>query len=125
MLEPRRFRDWADKRPSMRFLGGTNDFDLWHNLEQAAQLRVVKVAEHTFLGSGSGSGSVADWSLWDTFMLPLDRNTEIGIGLPPTERRLVGCWDDIRLTREQVNEIEAYLQCFAPWVLGEGLTDER
>jgi hypothetical protein len=41
--------------------------------------------------------------------------------LPP---RGVGYFKIITLTVEQKESIETYLRCFAPWVLGKGLTNE-
>jgi hypothetical protein len=48
--------------------------------------------------------------------------------MEPAERKLAGRWHDIHLTRDQVNNVETYLTCFAPWVLSlaereGGLTD--
>lgn len=118
MLEPRKYESWLKTRPSMRFLGGTADFDLWYRDDQSADspspngdilpyLRVVRV--NTNRGD----------RYWDEFRLPLYLNEEVGSIGHPAERRLKGRWNDIQLTHEQVDVIKTYLRCFAPWVLGE------
>ena len=116
MFEPRKYESWLKLRPNMRFLGGVPTFDLWYRHDQEARpdvlpyLRLVQV-----------NGNLSDW---DDFRLPLHLNSEVGSSGHPNERRLKGRWGDIHLTRAQVNEVETYLRCFAPWVLGEGLTHD-
>jgi hypothetical protein len=112
----------------MKYLGGTADFDLWYrddknadppppNADILAYLRVVRVKAVSILRIAP---------LWDDFRLPLHLNVEIGKGrLPPEEQRLAGRWNDIQLTHEQVDGIETYLRCFAPWALEEELTDDQ
>lgn len=123
MFEPRKYESWLKSRPNMRFLGGIADFDLWHRDDLDAgehgadipgpdvlpYLRLVRI-----------SVEIGDW---DEFRLPLDRNEEVGSSWHPSERRIKGRWGDIHLTRDQVNNVETYLRCFAPWVLEGGLTD--
>lgn len=125
MFEPRTYESWLKTRPNMRFLGGIADFDLWHrddleagecgadipNPDVLPYLRLVRIS--TFNASEG----------WDEFRLPLHLNIETNLSKHPDERRLSGRWGDIHLTRDQVNEIETYLRCFAPWVLEGGLTD--
>lgn len=128
MFEPRKYESWLKTRPNMRFLGGIADFDLWHrddldagergadipNPDVLPYLRLVDVNRFT--------------TPWDDFRVPLHLNDEVGSIGHPAERRLKGRWGDIHLTRDQVNEVETYLRCFAPWVLSlaereGGLTD--
>ena len=124
MLEPRRYASWRT-RPNMRFLGGIAAFDFWYRDDSAAwvvnpdadvlpYLRVVGMNAdmNTYTGN------------WDEFRLPLHLNEEVGSIGHPAERRLKGRWGDVQLTRDQVNEIEAYLRCFAPGVLGEPTNEE-
>ena len=121
MLEPRKYDSWIKTRPNMRFLGGTEGFDLWYRDDSEAwvvhpdadvlpYLRVVRI-----------SNAIGDW---DEFRLPLHLNEEVGSIGHPAERRLTGRWGDVQLTRDQVNEIEAYLRCFAPGVLGQQTNKE-
>ena len=119
MLEPRTGALWLKTHPHMKYLGGTADFDLWYRDDQSADppplngdilpyLRVVRV----------NTNRVDPY--WDDFRLPLYLNVEIGKGrLPPEEQRLAGRWNDVQLTHEQVDVIETYLRCFAPWALEE------
>jgi len=121
MLEPRVDRGWGVSHKHMKYLGGTADFDLWYRDDKSADppppngdilpyLRVVRVN--------------IDAGDWDDFRLPLYLNVEIGKGrLPPEEQRLAGRWNDIQLTYEQVDVIETYLRCFAPWALEEETSD--
>jgi hypothetical protein len=119
MLEPRTGALWLKTHPHMKYLGGTADFDLWYRDDKSADppppngdilpyLRVVRV----------NTNRVDPY--WDDFRLPLYLNVEIGKGrLPPEEQRLAGRWNDVQLTHEQVDGIETYLRCFAPWALEE------
>lgn len=119
MLEPRRYASWRT-RTSMRFLGGIADFDLWYRDD--SETRVVH-PDADVLPYLRVVGMNADMNTytgnWDEFRLPLHLNEEVGSIGHPAERRLKGRWGDVQLTRDQVNEIEAYLRCFAPGVLGE------
>lgn len=125
MFEPRKYESWLKSRPNMQFLGGIADFDLWHrdDLEAGERgvdipapdvlpyLRLVRIS--TFHVSED----------WDEFHLPLHLNIETNLIREPAERRIKGRWGDIHLTRDQINNVETYLRCFAPWVLEGGLTD--
>lgn len=127
MFEPRKYESWRG-RPNLRFLGGVPHFDLWYRDDLEANrhgevvidpdvlpyLRVVEVSLLRFSEPN-----------WDEFRLPLHLNPEVSSSMHPEERRLKGRWGDIHLMRDQVNEIETYLRCFAPWVLGEGLTQNE
>ena len=123
MFEPRKYLSWLKTRPNMRFLGGIADFDLWHRDDLEAGERGVNIPEPDvlpYLRLVQVNYSLSDW---DEFRLPLHLNEEVGSIGHPAERRLKGRWGDIHLTRAQVNNVETYLTCFAPGVLGEGLTD--
>ena len=125
MFEPRKYLSWLKTRPNMRFLGGIADFDLWHRDDLEAGERGVNIPEPDvlpYLRLVQVNGNLSDW---DDFRLPLHLNIEVGSSGHPAERRLKGRWGDIHLTRAQVNEVETYLRCFAPWVLGETLTGEE
>ena len=112
---------WLKTHPHLKYLGGTADFDLWYRDDKSADppppngdilayLRVVRVN--------------IDASDWDDFRLPLYLNVEIGKGrLPPEEQRLAGRWNAIHLTHAELDEIETYLRCFAPWALEEETSD--
>lgn len=103
MLEPRVNAVWMKTHPYIKYLGGVADFDLWYReLISGSRLRVV-----TMDGT------------WDHFRLPLHLNEEHNADMEPAARRIAGAWNDIHLTLEQFNEIETYLQCFAPWTLAE------
>jgi len=123
MFEPRKYERWLESRPNMRFLGGIADFDLWHRDAVAAWEHEINMSESDvlpYLRLVRISNAIGDW---DDFRLPLHLNAEIGSSKWPGERRLSGRWGDIHLTRDQVNNVETYLTCFAPWVLEGGLTD--
>ena len=126
MLEPRTGALWLKIHPHMKYLGGTADFDLWYRNDRDATplppngdilpyLRVVRMEPHLIAPSFVQKHAQHSW---DDFRLPLYLNVEIGKGrLPPEEQRLAGRWNDIHLTHEQVDGIETYLRCFAPWAL--------
>lgn len=125
MFEPRKCESWLKTRPNMRFLGGIADFDLWYRDDLEAGERGVNIPEpdvlpYLRLVRVSTFNAFEDW---DEFRLPLHLNIETNPSRHPDERRLSGRWGDIHLTRDQVNNVETYLRCFAPGVLGEGLTD--
>lgn len=122
MFEPRKYESWLKTRPNMRFLGGIADFDLWHRDDQAADIPDPDVLPYLRLVRISTFNASEDW---DDFRLPLHLNDEVGSLGHPAGRKLKGRWGDIHLTREQVNNVETYLRCFAPWVLGEGLTQNE
>jgi len=107
MLSPRVDLDDMPRR-DLRYLGGTENFDIW--------LRVAGTDRHVYplrLHRVAGEGKLT----WDTFSLPLRKNTEIDQSLPPLERRYSGYWNDIILTHEDIERVETYLTCFAPEVM--------
>lgn len=123
MLEPRDYESWLKSRPNMRFLGGVPAFDLWYRddqeaIERGVNIRNADVLSYLVVVRAAGIA-------FDEFRLPLHLNPEINLSMAPEERKLQGRWGDIHLSRAQVNEIETYLRCFAPWVLGEGLTQNE
>jgi hypothetical protein len=123
MFEPRKYERWLESRPNMRFLGGIADFDFWHRDDLEAKKQGVFIPDPDvlpYLRLVRISNFIGDW---DDFRLPLHRNIEVGSSMEPAGRRLSGRWGDIHLTRDQVNNVETYLTCFAPWVLEGGLTD--
>jgi len=122
MFEPRKYERWLKTRPNMRFLGGISDFDLWHRDDQAVREHIPDSDVLPYLRLVPIS-TFDTYENWDDFRLPLHLNIEVGSSMEPAGRRLSGRWGDIHLTRDQVNEVETYLTCFAPWVLEGGLTD--
>lgn len=128
MFEPRKYERWLESRPNMRFLGGIADFDFWHRDDLEAKKRGTNIPDPDvlpYLRLVRISNFIGDW---DDFRLPLHLNIEVGSSMEPAGRRLSGRWGDIHLTRDQVNNVETYLRCFAPWVLSlaereGGLTD--
>lgn len=106
------FRIGPDDMPrkDLRFIGGTENFDLWFRTQIGPDvtartdrpLRIQRVA----------GGSIN----WDIFKLPLRKNTEVGTSLPPQDRGVAGYWGDVILSWDDVEIIEAYLRCFAPWL---------
>jgi hypothetical protein len=124
MIEPRTGNLWLQIHPHMKYLGGTADFDLWYRDDKSADppppngdilayLRVVRVK------------APYPSPLWDDFRLPLRLNVELNSSMEPAARRIKGRWNDIHLTRAELDEITLYLRCFAPWVLEEELTDDQ
>ena len=92
------------------FLGGTENFDLWWRTTDPPPpqgdnypLRIYRVA-----------GGATNW---DVFRVPLRNNTE-------AKERHLGFWKDVALSQDDVEQLEAYLTCFAPWTLGHGLTGD-
>lgn len=128
MFEPRRYESWRG-RPNLRFLGGVPHFDLWYRDDQEANRHrevIVNPDVLSYLRVAVISGRINGMPLrndWDEFRLPLHLNIETNLSMHPEERKLKGRWGEIHLSRAQVNEIETYLRCFAPWVLEGGLTD--
>lgn len=109
MIEPRDMPDNMNRR-DMQFIGGTENFDLWWRLYKRASL-----PEHTDFPLRIHR--VAGGRLnWDIFKLPLRENEEIGTSLHPAERGVTGYWADVTLSWDEVEQIETYLRCFAPWV---------
>ena len=128
MLEPRTAALWLKTQPHMKYLGGTADFDLWWRDDQSAAtpppnpdiLPYIRVVRIEWL-SPIVPSFVQKHGLhsWDDFRVPLYLNVEINSHMEPAARRLAGRWNDIQLTHAQLDEIETYLRCFAPWALGE------
>ena len=123
MFEPRKYERWLESRPNMRFLGGIADFDLWHRDDLEAKKQGVFIAYPDVLPYLRLVDVNIFTTPWDDFRLPLHLNEETNLSMEPAGRMLRGRWGDIHLTRDQVNEVEAYLTCFAPGVLEGGLTD--
>ncbi len=94
MFEPRILAAAWVKNPSVTFLGGTPEFDLWYfgafdaNDLPKSHLRIVGVDD-------------AQWDIW--------YHNKLAKG--------AGVLNCITLTPEQEESIETYLRCFAPWVL--------
>ena len=100
-MEPRRRTRWLNSAETgCTFLGGTPEFDLWYFKNPISQ------------GDDHTLRLVDNTDEWDEWLM--DK-------LPP---KGMGYFRDIALTPEQEESIETYLRCFAPWVLGEGLTNE-
>ena len=123
MFEPRKYERWLESRPNMRFLGGIADFDLWHRDDLEARRQGTFIADPDVLPYLRLVDVNIFTTPWDDFRLPLHLNEETNPSMEPAERKLAGRWHDIHLTRDQVNNVETYLTCFAPWVLEGGLTD--
>lgn len=110
MIAPRDLPDNMH-RADLRFIGGTENFDLWWRTQKGTiipertefPLRIHRVA----------GGRLN----WDIFKLPLRRNEEVGTSLPPAERGVTGYWDDVVLSWDDVDVIENYMRCFAPWTM--------
>ena len=113
MFEPRTARDLMD-RADLKYIGGVERFDLWYRTE-ATTMRPHALRVHVVSGN---------MNEWDIFTLPVRVNREAGQSLAPKHRRILGNWGDVPLTFEEADLIDTYLRCFAPWVLGKGLTNE-
>lgn len=125
MLEPRIMPDNINRR-DLRFLGGTENFDLWEYTGAVDGLEYIGKHyagphPHYPLRVYRITGGLKNW---DAFKLPLHMNNEMGSSMPPADRRIVGYWEDVKLTPEDVQIIEAYLRCFAPGVLGQQTNEE-
>jgi hypothetical protein len=114
MLEPRTNIDVL-ARGDTTFLGGTENFDLWWRTTDLLPpqgnnypLRIYRVA-----------GGATNW---DVFRVPLRNNTKRNN--PEHNEQHLGFWKDVVLSPDDVDHIEAYLTCFAPWTLGQSLTGE-
>jgi hypothetical protein len=118
MIEPRIAQENTN-RTNLKFIGGTENFDLWwrnrigpNDYDTADHpLRIQRV------------GPKNEYLTWDVFKLPLRDNEELYSALEPAARRLTGYWNDVTLSPDDVEQIEAYLRCFAPWVPLEGEQD--
>lgn len=110
MIAPRVEPENINKK-HLLFLGGTENFDLWWHMHSTRihlsiemhQLRIQRVG-------GAGKHT------WDSFKTPLRVNKECNPSMPPLERTISGYWGDVILTMQDVDTIETYLGCFAPWV---------
>lgn len=109
MIEPRYNVDQMNRK-DLQFIGGTENFDLWWRVQQG--ISVTERAEFPLRVHRVAGGTVN----WDVFKFPLRDNTEVGTSLPPMARGVTGYWQDVSLSWDDVETIEAYLRCFAPWV---------
>lgn len=112
MIEPRALPDNINRK-DLKFVGGTENFDLWvrtNNYDNQLELdtETYPLRIHRVAGGPLN---------WDIFKLPLRNNQELDESLPPLDRRWTGYWHDVDLTMNDVDTIETYLRCFAPWVM--------
>lgn len=114
MLEPR-----STPAEGHTYLGGTADLDLWWRvnveddeteMDREYRLRIVRIA-----------GEKWDQK-WDMFKVPVDTNP-MTQRFSTNEAGYAGYFMDVLLTELEMQQVDAYLRCFAPWTLGEGLTD--
>lgn len=110
-MEPRTARDLMD-RDDLKYIGGVERLDLWA-VSAVNNYGVIEVMPRVRIYVVGGNRNE-----WDIFKLPLRDNNEV-------DNEIYGKWNDVILTHEEVNLVETYLRCFAPWVLGEGLTEEN
>jgi len=126
-LEPRIMPGNINRR-GLRFLGGTENFDLWEYTGSVDGLEYIGkhyAAPHPHPHYPLRIHRVAGGSTnWDVFKVPLHLNKEINSSMPPADRRYAGHWNDVTLSAEDVQIIEAYLRCFAPGVLGPQTNEE-
>lgn len=116
MLEP---RSSTGAGHTYTYLGGTATLDLWWRAnveddtetERKYRLRVVRI-----------SGPRWDQQ-WDMFKVPIDTNPATH-RFSTNESGYAGYSTDVLLTELEMQQVDAYLRCFAPWTLGEGLTDD-
>jgi hypothetical protein len=108
MIEPRDLPDNMN-RSSLRFIGGTENFDLWWrgDIDVYSESAGYSIRIHRVAGGHLN---------WDVFKLPLRDNHELHSQLEPASRRITGYWNDVTLSWDDVEMIETYLRCFAPWV---------
>lgn len=124
MFEPRAEQDLLN-RDDLRFLGGTEKHDLWLRVRIMTKFEVKAYPKNhrthpLRIQNINGEGLAT----WDSFRLPLRKNTELDQSLPPLDRRYTGYWNDVFLTHEDIEMIETYLTCFAPWVMEIESEDE-
>lgn len=114
MIEPR-----STQAEGHTYLGGTANLDLWWRanveddeteMDRKYRLRVVRI-----------SGQRWDQQ-WDMFKVPVDTNPATH-RFSTNESGYAGYFTDVLLTELEMQQVDAYLRCFAPWTLGEGLTD--
>jgi len=113
VFEPRTALELMD-RTDLKYIGGVERFDLWYRTEPTV-MRPHALRIHVVGGK---------LNEWDIFQLPIRDNREINQSQAPDQRRICGNWGDVLLTHEEADLIDTYLRCFAPWVLGKGLTNE-
>jgi hypothetical protein len=118
MLEP---RSNVGKRTDLTYLGGTASLDLWWRTETGDdesledsnyRLRIVRISAGTPVLSHN----------WDMFKVPMDTNP-LAHRFETNEQGYAGYFSDVLLSELEMYQVDAYLRCFAPWTLGEGLTD--
>lgn len=98
-------------RDDLKYIGGVERLDLWAMFDAPDDvIKVMPLVRIHVVG-----GNMTDW---DVFNLPLLNNNEVN-------NEIHGKWSDVILTPEEVNLVETYLRCFAPWVLGTNLTEEN
>lgn len=117
MLKPRQYPDLVNHK-YLRFIGGTENFDLWWRVDTRDVLTYIDTYPLRIYRVAGGSIN------WDIFKLPLRENTEVGTSLPPAERGVAGYWQDVTLSWDDVEQIETYLRCFAPWAFEENTDAE-
>lgn len=117
MFEPRVNTNQLS-RPELRFLGGTENFDLWVRVStrSSEEAEIYPLRVHRVAGGETN---------WDVFKLPLRLNNEVDTHMPPLERRYAGYWSDVLLSRDDADIIEAFLRCFGPGLLEQALTEEE
>lgn len=116
MLEP---RSSTGAGHTYTYLGGTATLDLWwraeveddeSEMEREYRLRIVRISD-------------ASWgSDWDLFKVPIAMNA-MTQRFGSRQSGYAGYFMDLLLTELELQQVDAYLRCFAPWTLGEGLTD--
>ena len=124
MLEP---RSNTEGRTDYVYLGGTANLDLWWRTELADdesledsnyRLRIVRL--RTTRGAPNTPGFPHQW---DMFKVPIDTNPATH-RFATNESGYAGYFNDVLLSELEMHQVDAYLRCFAPWTLGEGLTDD-
>ena len=110
MIEPR-----STPAEGHTYLGGTATLDLWWRanveddeteMDREYRLRVVRISDQQ----------------WDLFRVPVAMNA-MTQRFGSRESGYAGYFMDVLLTELEMQQVDAYLRCFAPWTLGEGLTD--
>ena len=119
MIEP---RSNTGERTDYVYLGGTADLDLWWRTETGDdesledsnyRLRIVRINVAT---------APFPTNNWDMFKVPMDTNP-LTQRFRTGEQGYSGYFHDVLLSELEMHQVDAYLRCFAPWTLGEGLTD--
>ena len=112
MIEPRDRPDNMN-RQDLKFIGGTENFDLWVRVADFDSVQEIDIDVYPLRIHRVAGGPLN----WDIFKLSLRNNQELDESLPPLDRRWTGYWHDVDLTVDDVETIELYLRCFAPWVM--------